>query len=118
MPYARHAKKLVKSMDHRLGQRVNVALPVQLRFQDQPSQLGVTVNIGRGGMFVDSLTGGNENGHGCVDIQLFFETPNGGQSLRLSAFVVHRRENGLGLMFRDLDASTWQPIGNLLSQLD
>ncbi|WP_295402916.1 PilZ domain-containing protein [uncultured Thiocystis sp.] len=105
-------------MDHRLGQRVNVALPVQLRFQDRPSQSGVAVNVGRGGMFIETLACDHEHGNGCVDIQLAIEMPDGGQIIRLSAFVVHRRGSGLGLMFRELDASTWQPIGNLLSQLD
>ena len=67
-------------------------------------------------MFVDTLT--RASGHGCVDVQITFETPDGDQDLRLSAFVVHRSANRLGLMFRDLDAAAGQTIGDLLYRLD
>lgn len=103
-------------MDHRLGQRVNVTLPVQLRFQDHTNNSGFTVNIGRGGMFVETATGAS--GQGCVDVQISVDTPDGNENVLLSAFVVHRFGNGLGLMFCDFDASAWQPIVDLLHQVD
>jgi hypothetical protein len=101
-------------MDHRLGQRVDMTLPVRLRFQDQTNHSGFTVNVGRGGMFVETRT--PVPACGCVEVQIVLDLSAGCEDLLLSAFVVHRCENGLGLMFRDLDASNWQTIENLLLQ--
>ena len=101
-------------MDHRLGQRVDITLPVRLRFQDQTNHSGFTVNVGRGGMFVETRT--PVPAHGCVEVQIALDLSTGGQDILLSAFVVHRFGSGLGLMFRDLDASNWQTIENLLIQ--
>jgi anti-anti-sigma regulatory factor len=80
-------------MEHRYGSRIDLAMDVDLAVEDSPLGHFPTRNIGDGGMFVET---------GPIDLQpndlVRLQLRLNGRRRRLSALVVHRSENGVGLM--------------------
>lgn len=108
-------------MEHRLGKRLSVTLPVELRFQDRPRESGVVLNIGRGGMFVEvpqrAIEPQRVIDQDCLEVCLLLDPPYAARGLLFSTMIVHRFGTGLGLMFCDLDdleLQNWQALDTLL----
>jgi len=99
-------------MEHRLGRRVAIAIPVRLRFGDGTFGLGLAMNVARGGMFV--RTSQRLLRSGCVDVRLTVPTAAGEHTVLMPASVVHANPSGIGLMFRALDERATRVLSWLL----
>jgi hypothetical protein len=117
-------------MEHRLGRRVELDLPVLLRFRDGSTGAGIAVNLGPGGVFVRTKA---DPGHNCcVEVRLSADDcpndwpddwqdawPDAWQDegpILLPSLVVHRTEDGIGLMFRALDLRAEAVVARLLDR--
>jgi hypothetical protein len=100
-------------MDHRLGRRVPLDIPVRIRFQDGTLGLGVATNLSRGGLFVKTAAPWR---NGCVDVRMTVRTPAGESTVLLHGLAVHAAGGGIGLMFRELDERTREIVAWLMSE--
>ncbi|MCF7989586.1 MAG: PilZ domain-containing protein [Thiohalocapsa sp.] len=99
-------------MEHRWHSRVSIALPVGLHFGDGAYAWGTAVDIGGGGMYIRTAMRPQRNG--CVDIRMTVPCSFGECSIRLPSMIVHRNQDGVGLMFRDLDEQAEEAVRQLL----
>jgi hypothetical protein len=90
-------------MEHRLGRRLVIDVPVRVDFQDGTSGWGLATDIGQGGLYVSTAARPQRDGNGCVDVHMTVAMPAGERSVLLRAAVVHRGDRGFGVMFRRLD---------------
>jgi len=105
-----------RDMEHQLLRRVNISLPVRVHFRDGGYISGVAVNISCGGLFIQtSFSGWRE---GCADVRLKLPTADGDRSVRLPGFIVHCCADGMGLMFRELDAEAEAIVARLVQTAD
>ena len=86
-------------MDHRQGNRYRVFRLVEVEYDDSSQAPGLLYNISRNGMFV--LTSAHPVVNDCVDVCI--RSRNAGETVSISAQVVHHSDCGVGLIFRDLD---------------
>lgn len=100
-------------MDHRLGRRVPLHIPVRIRFQDGTLGLGVATNLSRGGLFVKTAAPWRS---GCVDVRMKAPTARGESTLLLRGLAVHTTGGGIGLMFRELDERALGIVSWLVSE--
>lgn len=84
-------------MDHRLGRRRRTRTLVEVRSGRGVRAAGLVCNISCDGMFV--LCEPTPEINDSVDVYMSM----GLKSVRIPGFVVHRRTNGVGMIFRDLD---------------
>jgi hypothetical protein len=98
-------------MEHRLGRRIPVRIPVWLRFPDGDVCAATAVDISRGGMFVRSPARPDRNS--CL--RLIMKLPERLQEspVEIPAMVVHRSDGGFGLMFREIEG----PVARMLDRL-
>jgi len=100
-------------IEHRLHWRKAIRLPARLHFRDGGYIDGLAVNISEGGMFVrTAITAWRE---GCAEVRMRVRVGGCDKTVRLRAFIVHRNNGGLGLMFRDLDAEAKHIVAGLLA---
>ncbi|HEC16925.1 MAG TPA: PilZ domain-containing protein [Sedimenticola sp.] len=100
-------------MEHRCAIRKPIALDVVISYQALGLVQGRTINIGVGGMFVET---------GCVELPVnalvktsFFLEDDGLQRpCNTSAMVVHSQDSGAGLMFNDLDDELHEVLHRLV----
>lgn len=85
-------------IEHRQGRRRPALVLVELVWRDGRRCGGLIHDIGPEGMYV--LCGDAPADARCVEV-----VPAASVPVRIPGFVVHRHGNGLGLMFRDLDAA-------------
>lgn len=83
-------------IEHRQGRRRRVLALVDLLWRDGHRCGGLMHDIGPAGMYV--LCTVAPAGARCVEVVPAAATP-----VSIPGFVVHRRGNGMGLMFRHLD---------------
>lgn len=100
-------------IDHRLGRRVPLRIPVRIRFQDGTLGLGVAMNLSREGLFVKTAAPWRS---GCIDVRLTLPTPRGERTLLLRGLAVHAAGGGIGLMFRNLDERARGIVSWLVSE--
>jgi len=103
-----------RSMEHRLHRRVEIAIPARLHFRDGAFIAGLAANISQGGLFIKTSMWCFREG--CVDVRLRLSEPDGERQLRIPAFIIHRTQGGMGLMFRELDAEAEAWVSRLLQQ--
>jgi hypothetical protein len=103
-------------MEHRIQPRLPIALPARLHFRDGGFLAGRTVNISRGGVFIETLLSGWRDG--CADLRIRVPGRGCERQLRIPAFIVHRSGTGIGLMFRSLDAEAEMILDALLQSAD
>jgi len=99
-------------MEHRLHQRTPVFIPVRLRFCDGTAIKGIAANLSRGGIFIETPNCAFRRG--CGDICMPIPWRRGDCELHIPAFVVHGSEDGIGLMFRELDTDTDEMLRDLI----
>ena len=89
-------------MEHRYALRKSVALDVVVTYQALGLVHGQTINVGLGGMFIET---------GCVELPInalikasFYLNENGTHKpCSVDAMVMHSRSGKAGLMFSELD---------------
>ena len=85
-------------MEHRLQKRVRIAVGVDIYCQGRLVARGTIRNLSRDGMFVEyeeilcPL-------HRCVQVGFRARGKGSGTGQRMSAYVIHRSDKGMGLMF-------------------
>jgi len=100
-------------IDHRLGQRVDIRIPVRLRLPNGIQSAGLALDIGWGGMLV--RTSAPLPSNGCLDVHMTLRTAEREHRVRLPGLIVHRSEEGVGLMFRRLNGEAAEVLSWLLS---
>jgi hypothetical protein len=105
-------------MEHRLGRRVAIGIPVHIDFQDGTSGWGLATDIGRGGLHVRTVVRPLRDRNGCVDLHMTLALPGGQRTVLLPAAVVHRGPRGFGVMFRGLDQGAEEAVAWLLETHD
>jgi hypothetical protein len=100
-------------IDHRLGQRVDIRIPVRLRLPDGIQCAGLALNVGWGGVYV--RTSAPLPSNGCLDVHMTLRTAEREHRVRMPGLIVHRSEDGVGLMFRRLDGEATEALSWLLS---
>lgn len=85
-------------MEHRLSERRPMTLDVLIFHQGLPMGRGRTRNIGREGMFIETEITDFPEGT-TLDVEVDVDTGQGEQRVRLPALVIHRNDEGIGLMF-------------------
>jgi len=100
-------------MEHRMGRRVPLNIPVRIRFQDGTAGFGLATNVSLGGIFVQTAAPWRS---GCVDVRMTVPTPRGETTVLIHGLVVHAGAGGIGLMFRQLDQRTEDVLSWLLSE--
>ena len=94
----------IKVMEHRIGRRIAISVEVELWNGHQRCGCYTTGNIGAGGIFVkhcEDAIGHND----FLTAKISSCTFSGAASRSLTALVVHKSENGAGLMWADYDAN-------------
>jgi hypothetical protein len=99
-------------MEHRLGRRVPVRIPVGLRLSNRAQTTGTALDLGRGGMFV--RTAAEAPANCCLDVLMRLPETEGEAVVRVPAMVIHRSKTGLGLMFRELDSRSAAVVAQLM----
>ncbi len=109
---------VVAWMEHRQGRRIDIHIPVRIRFQDGTAGFGLATNISQGGMFIRTTLPWR---CGCADI--FLKPDGADREVVFRAWVVHGRDKvtgqtrgGIGLMFRALDEDAEHALGRLLAK--
>ena len=100
-------------MEHRCASRKPITLDVVVTYQALGLVHGRAVNLGLGGMFIET---------GCVELPInalvktsFFLNENGLQRpCSTDAMVMHSGPGGAGLMFNDLDEKLHDALQRLL----
>ena len=105
-------------MDHRLGRRRSISIPVRLEFRDGTSGWGIATDIGQGGLFVKTVASPRRAVNGCLDVSMTVAMPGGERSVRLPAAIVHASECGFGAMFRAIDRGAERVVAWLLGMED
>lgn len=100
-------------IDHRLGQRVDIRIPVRLRLPDGIQCAGLALNVSWGGIYV--RTSAPLPSTGCLDVHITLRTAEREHRVRMPGLIVHRSEDGVGLMFRRLDGEATEALSWLLS---
>lgn len=91
----------MSSHESRLDQRIDVEIPVKLRFPDQGRATGLALNLALGGLFV--WTHPRPRRSGAVEVSMILAGPEGTSELRFPATVVQHSALGIGLKFGVLD---------------
>lgn len=105
-------------MEHRLGRRAPISIPVRLELRDGSSGWGIATDIGQGGLFVKTVALPRLPINGCLDLSMTVAMPGGERSVRLPAAIVHASESGFGAMFRALDRGAETVVAWLLGTED
>ena len=105
-------------MEHRLGRRASISIPVRLELRDGASGWGIATDIGQGGLFVKTVAWPRRTLNGCLDVSMTVAMPGGERSVRLPAAIVHASESGFGAMFRALDRGAETVVAWLLGTED
>jgi hypothetical protein len=104
-----HSRYRRTGMEHRQGSRYSTLLLVEIHWRGTQSALGFVSDVGNGGMYVASEA--SPGLHDCVRIALLEADYSW---VWIPGLVVHRRKNGFGMMFRELDDGAQAAIGKLL----
>jgi hypothetical protein len=101
-------------MEHRCSRRKPADFKVVF-FQDKhPVLSGIAQNMSMGGLFVDVNTH-NWRRHEAFDIEL----SNGhGDTLRMPAVIVHQSEQGVGMMFEDVELALEQQYRDMFYETE
>ncbi len=89
------------TLEHRCARRYALSLPVRLRSVALGELRGVARDLSTGGMFV-AVAADTFAPCSVVEVDLPLPATHRERKLRCSAIVVHRQENGVGLMFDEL----------------
>lgn len=97
-------------MEHRWSQRKSIRANAVIFCRNLPILCGQSCNISRGGLFVETgRTGLYENS--LLEVELVYENYH----LHLPAVLVHQSNEGIGLMFSDIQPATRNHLNNLLT---
>lgn len=96
-------------IEHRQGRRRRVLALVDLLWRDGRRCGGLMHDIGPEGMYVLCTVAPADAR--CVEVMPAAATP-----VSIPGFVVHRRSNGIGLMFRDMDDTALAFVRRCLRQ--
>ena len=100
-------------MEHRLGKRRFISMPVELRFEFGRTAPGVVRNISRGGMYVETLA--KPGTYTCLEVGMEPPSASGLALLWLPMFVVHCSAAGIGLMmYKDVNSAADAAVERLL----
>ena len=104
-------------MDHRWGQRLQTKYNTLLYEQGVPVASGKTKNLGKGGIFIELSPGACPKSK-CVDVEI--RVPSGLMKgkYRLPVMIVRRSDEGVGMMFRQLDKDDENLVSSLLSEAE
>lgn len=100
-------------MERRWTTRTSIALPVEVLCEGGATLHCLTENIGLGGIFVraprDAMAPGQQ-------VELTFSLAAGAtpEQHRLRAKVVRATDEGIGLMFRDFDATAFRSLQRVM----
>ena len=100
-------------MEHRLGKRSFVSVPVQIRFEFGRTARGVLRNISSSGMYVETLA--RPAAYTCLEVGM--ETPCSIEPtpVWIPMFVVRCPADGVGLMrYKDIDVAADAAVERLL----
>ena len=100
-------------IDHRLGQRLDISIPVRMRLPDASQCAGLALNVGWGGIFV--RTSAPLPSAGCIDVFMTLRSADREHRVRMPGLIVHQSHAGVGLMFRRLDGEAGEVLSWLLS---
>lgn len=100
-------------INHRLGQRVDISIPVRMRLPDASQCVGLALNVGWGGIFV--RTSAPLPSAGCIDVFMTLRAADRAHRVRMPGLIVHQSNAGVGLMFRRLDGEAAEVLSWLLS---
>lgn len=95
-------------MDHRLGRRRRMRTLVEVRSRRGLRARGLLCNISRDGMFLLCEPAPELND--SIDVYM----GSAPKQVRIPGMVIHRRTNGVGVMFRDLEPSARSMIEKCL----
>lgn len=99
-------------MDHRLGRREPIEIPVRLHFGDGTCARGLALNISRDGMYV--ATAARPGRTACVDVRMSVGDPSRRRTALFRCFLVHGTAEGFGLMFREVNDTAAALITRLM----
>ena len=99
-------------IDHRQGMRRPAFALVKIRCR-RCHNVGLIHNISPDGMFI--LCEAVADVSASVDISIAV-SGEANASVRIPGIVVHRRRNGFGIMFRELDGTALKFVGRLLGR--
>lgn len=100
-------------MERRWTTRTNVILPVELAWEGGATLRCMTENIGLGGVFVRAPGQAIAEGQN-VDLTFSLDAGSTKEQHHLRAKVVRATEGGLGLMFRDFDATAFRSLQRVM----
>lgn len=100
-------------MERRWTTRTKVALPVELACEGGATLRCTTENIGLGGVFVRAPSQRVAEGQN-VDLTFSLSAGSTTEEHRLRAKVVRTTDAGLGLMFRDFDATAFRSLQRVM----
>ncbi|MEE9492638.1 MAG: PilZ domain-containing protein [Gammaproteobacteria bacterium] len=86
-------------MEHRCSRRKPAGFKVVFYQDERPVQSGIAQNMSMGGLFVDVNTQYWRR-YEAFDIEL---SNMHGETLRMPAVIMHRGDQGVGMMFEDVE---------------
>ena len=103
------------TMEHRWSERKPIEMQVALYYAPIGTIVGKTEDISLEGMFVRTATADPLPLH--AEVEVSFVTSNGDsrQEHRMPAYVVHHKDEGMGLMLRHVDYGDFYALRYLLS---
>ena len=97
-------------MEHRCSIRKPIAIRVLFYKHGLPVQSGLSRDLGLGGVFVETDSCRWQKNE-CLDVEFISSR---GAKFRLPALVVHQREQGVGLMFDQLEDGQRKRLRDIL----
>jgi hypothetical protein len=101
-------------IDHRQARRLAVQIPLLLRFCHDQCAFGIARNLSRDGIFVETTA--SPEGNVCLDLMVPGLALADAAPARFPVLLVHRTDQGLGLLFRSLEGRTAAALERLLEE--
>ena len=83
--------------DKRENSRISVSFPVRIELSDQRRANGIAINIGKGGMLLDSVSGATFSK--LDDVNLYLPLNHNQNSFTIAAKIIRVEGNQIGLFF-------------------
>ena len=104
-------------MDHRWGRRQQTQFSTLLYEQGIPVATGKIKNLGKGGIFVELLPGACPRTR-TVDVEIRVSSGSQQGRHRFHVLILRRSKEGVGMMFRDLNAEDEDLVLSLMNSDD
>ena len=101
-------------IDHRQARRLAVQIPLLLRFCHDQCAFGIARNLSRDGVFVETTARPEDNS--CLDLIVPGLALADAAPARFPGLLVHRTDQGLGVLFRSLEGRTAAALERLLGE--